>query len=103
PHALREAADAAFRGIREPDLLEHRDDARSRYSERGGEDREMTDRRPSGVPDVGIQEGADEPARLGQVTVARRAEERRARCGLPESEQRPGRAPPCRARAREET
>ena len=70
-----------------PDLVEHRQHARSRYAEGAGQDREMADRRAPRMPDMGVEQGADETARLGQVAIASAAEERGAGGGLDESEQ----------------
>ena len=86
-HALRETADAALGRVREADLFEHLEDARSRNAHRASQNREMTDRRTSGMPDMSVEQGADEAAGVGQVAVAGGAEERRARRGLDEPEQ----------------
>ena len=63
-HALGEAADAALGRVREADLVEHLEDARSRNAHRAGQNREMTDRRASGMPDMSVEQGADEAAGL---------------------------------------
>ena len=51
----------------------------------------MTDRRASRMPDMSVEQGADEAAGVGQVAVAGAAEERRAGCRLDEAEQCPQR------------
>ena len=78
-HALGEAADAALGRVGQADLFEHLVDARSRNAHRASEDREMTDRRSSGMPDVRVEQGADEAAGVGQVAIAGGAEERACR------------------------
>src|SRR5256885_2245183 len=48
----------------------------------------MTGPRTARMPDMGVEQGTDDTAGLGQLAVARCAEERRTRCGLHEPEQR---------------
>ena len=63
-------------------------DARSRYVQGAGQHREMTGGGPAGVPDVGVEQSADEAARIGQIAVAAGAEECATGCWFHEPEQR---------------
>ena len=89
PHAEREAADLAARGVGEPDEAEHLVDAGPRDAGGLRVHGEVVGRRATRVEAGCLEHGADRLQRPGELGVGHAADRRRARGGADESEQDP--------------